>query len=375
MTILFAPGVFVFLLVPTLGAQTMRQSAAKVNFYSVTDSEITEILRTITRQEIEDRVYKRDGSLRLAPLMHHLQGSASNTKLRKSNARQQGKPRVYFSLTLAPGDLSGHEVCASRSEACARACALTQGLAAVFSTIQTARANLTRAVMERATRVKTIREIIVDCLVAQMWAEAQGAVALIRLNTGSDLLWWTSAFFQLIQRVVNFCWQFEISPPVFYDYSKHVRGYTDRVKRIYSKDSHPHHENAGSVPWAHYNVTLSRSETNESEIVEALELGFNAAIPFYNPGPPMLSRRSAEILLPTEWTIGEHTYRVHDGDIDDGRHPITGDPVPFSGGPGAIIGLRLKEGRRELWQHSVSSGFGVMFDPATGPSLPPLVKV
>lgn len=345
----------------------MRQSAKTVNFYNVTDSEITEALRTITRQEIEDRVFKRDGSLRSAPLLNHLQGSAANTKLRKSHARQQGTPRVYFSLTLAPGDLSGHEVCASRSEACTRACVLTQGLAAVFSTIQESRANLTRAVMERATRVQTVREIIVDCLVAQLWAEAQSAVAMIRLNTGSDLLWWSAAFFQLIQRVVNYAWQFELEPPVFYDYSKHVAGYTQRLRRDPGS--------AGQVPWNHYHVTLSRSETNEPEIAEALELGFNVAIPFYNPGAPMLSRRSAEILLPTEWTIGGRTYKVHDGDIDDARHPIAGDPAPFNGGPGAIIGLRLKEGRRELWQHSVSSGFGVLFDPATGPSLPPLVKV
>lgn len=345
----------------------MRQSAKTVNFYNVTDSEITEILRTITRQEIEDRVFKRDGSLRSAPVMHHLQGSAANTKLRKSHARQQGKPRVYFSLTLAPGDLSGHEVCASRSEACTRACVLTQGLAAVFSTIQESRANLTRAIMERVTRVQTVREIIIDCLVAQLWAEAQGAVALIRLNTGSDLLWWSAAFFHLIQRVVNYCWQFEISPPVFYDYSKHVAGYTQRLRRDPGS--------AGQVPWAHYSVTLSRSETNEPEIADALELGFNVAVPFYNPGPPMLSRRSAEILLPAEWTIGGKTYKVHDGDADDGRHPITGDPAPFTGGPGSIIGLRLKEGKRELWAHSVSSGFGVMHDPASAPSLPPLVKV
>lgn len=349
----------------------MRQSAKTVNFYTVTDSEITEALRTITRQEIEDRVFKRDGSLRLAPLMHHLQGSAANTKLRKSHARQQGTPRVYFSLTLAPGDLSGHEVCVSRSEACTRACVLTQGLAAVFSTIQESRANLTRAVMERATRVQTVREIIVDCLVAQMWAEAQGAVALIRLNTGSDLLWWTQAFFQLIQRVVNYAWKFELEPPVFYDYSKHVKGYVQRLRR----DPGSQLLEARHVPWAHYHVTLSRSETNEVEIAEALECGFNVAVPFYNPGPPMLSRRSAEILLPAEWTIGGKNYQVHDGDTDDGRHPITGDPAPFSGGPGCIIGLRLKEGKRELWAHSVSSGFGVLHNPASAPSLPPLVKV
>lgn len=345
----------------------MRQSANNVNFYNVTDSEITAILRTVTKWEIEERVYKRDGTLRAAPIFNNLQGAASNTKLRKSDARQQGKRRFYFSLTLSPGNLSGHEVCASRSEACTLACVLTQGLAAVYSSIQTSRNNLTTSVMDHKTRVQAIREIIVDCLIAQLWAEAQGAIAMIRLNTGSDLLWWSAAFFQLIQRVVNFCWQFELEPPVFYDYSKHVTGYTQRLRRDPGS--------AGSVPWAHYHVTLSRSETNEPEIAEALELGFNVAVPFYNPGPPMLSRRSAEILLPTEWTIGGKAYKVHDGDIDDGRHPITGDPAPFSGGPGSIIGLRLKEGRRELWQHSVSSGFGVMHDPASAPSLPPLVKV
>lgn len=149
-------------------------------------------------------------------------------------------------LYLAPAKISGHEVCPKRSEGCTAACLYTAGHGA-FSTVQQARINKTKMFFE--DRENFMSQLRKDIKALVKKAAKQNMKPAIRLNGTSDIEW------------TRFGIMDEFPDVQFYDYTKVLT----RLKKDIPKN---------------YNITFSRSESNEQECREALELGFNIAAVF-----------------------------------------------------------------------------------------------
>lgn len=191
-------------------------------------------------------------------------------------------------LYLAPAKISGYEVCPRRSVGCTAACLFTAGMGA-FSTVQQARINKTKWYFEnRETFLEQLRK---DIKALEKKANKLGMKPAVRLNGTSDLDW-------TLSKIMN-----EFSHIQFYDYTKVLR----RLKK--------------DIP-TNYHITFSRSESNEKEAEEALELGFNVAVVFKQQ--------------PKKWK----GYPVASGDETDVRFE---DPKSY------VIGLTAKgKARKDL---------------------------
>ena len=189
-------------------------------------------------------------------------------------------------LYLAPGDISGYEVCPKRTAGCTASCLYTAGHGR-FSNVQQARIRKTKMFFEQrdefiATLKKDIKSLVNK-------AAKLGMTPAVRLNGTSDIEW---TRFKIMEEFPNV---------QFYDYTK-------VVNRL-SKD----------LP-ANYHLTFSRAEANDEDAKQALKKGFNVAVVF--------STKKTE-QLPASWD----GYPVEDGDATD---------VRFKDASGSIIGLRAK---------------------------------
>lgn len=212
----------------------------------------------------------------------------TNPKLRKSNAA--GTPFKTWGLALAPARESGHQMCASASAACRRACLYHQGHARLDPTIAACRIAKTVAWKTNPSwfKARLTREL---CHVRRVSERDDFRVA-VRLNLTSDVMWereWPEVFE-------------EFSSFQLYDYSKHVK----RMLRCLGGDFPPN-----------YHLTFSRSEDNESECREVLSAGGNVAVVFRSRPFP-------------DRYLG---FPVIDGDVTDLR---------FLDPPGVVVGLSAK---------------------------------
>jgi len=184
-------------------------------------------------------------------------------------------------LYLAPAKISGIEVCPRRSPGCTASCLYSAGMGA-FSNVQQARINKTKWYFEN--RPSFMEQLRKDIVALERKAKKLNMKPAIRLNGTSDLDWTLSGIMEEFPHIT------------FYDYTKVLK----RLKK--------------EVP-ANYYITFSRSEINEKECEEALELGFNIAAVFKN--------------LPQQYM---------------GRQVINGDEtdVRFADGKGVVIGLTAK---------------------------------
>lgn len=151
-------------------------------------------------------------------------------------------------LYLAPLNIGGFgNVCPKASKGCAKACLYTSGRGS-FSNVQQSRINKTRLYFEQTETffAQLDREIK-----ALLWkANILGLKPCVRLNGTSDL--YTTYHVELMENNPSV---------VFYDYTKVLeRFYTDLPNN--------------------YSLTFSRSERNESECKQVLEIGFNVAVVF-----------------------------------------------------------------------------------------------
>lgn len=100
-------------------------------------------------------------------------------------------------------------------------------------------------------------------------------------------------------------------------------------------------------PWlyelANYHLTFSLSEKNWDDSLEALNHGFNLAVPFSTAKKQ--GYRTSDEALPTSW----RGYPVIDGDQYDCRF--------LDGHQGAVIGLRQKGNNKVLRAKGIASGF------------------
>lgn len=210
----------------------------------------------------------------------------SNAKLAKSEV---GGKYLIYGLSLSPGNLSGYEVCGSRSPGCSDSCLFYAGQGA-FAKVQAARIAKTRFFYQN--RGAFILMLVEDMERAVRRANKQGKQLAVRLNVLSDLQW-EKVFPDL----------FTVFKTVqFYDYTKHVVRMQHYVE--------------GELP-SNYHLTFSRSELNEGFCPSFLRQKANVAVVF-DKSP-----------LPAKWK----GFTVVSGDDDDLR---------FLDKPGKVIGLYAK---------------------------------
>ena len=167
----------------------------------------------------------------------------SNTKTFKGE--KQGY-RTYI-MHLAPGMLSGYQVCASASAGCLFACLNLSGMGK-FSNVQAARIAKTKLFFE--DRQTFMDKLVKEIHAAIKSAKKLGLIPVFRLNGTSDIRWEN-------QTVWGYNNVMELFPDIqFYDYTKH--------------------SNRKNIP-SNYHLTFSRSETNEDQI---LTVTYNTAVVF-----------------------------------------------------------------------------------------------
>lgn len=224
----------------------------------------------------------------------------SNAKLSKSDA--SGKGILTYGLSLAPGNLSGFEVCASRSEGCTKACLYSAGMGQVHN-VQKARIAKTKAFFQDRNTFK-------DMLIRELnSAENKGYKVnkriAVRLNVLSDIMW-EKVFPDIFRMFTNV---------QFYDYTKHAK----RMMQFCSQEDWP----------SNYHLTFSRSESNQDKAISILKQKGNVAIVFDSKN------------LPKTW----YKFKVINGDLTDLR---------FLDGKSKVIGLYAKgKGKKD------NSGFVV----------------
>lgn len=209
--------------------------------------------------------------------------------------KQAGSPKLAKSLTdtrylsailyMAPANLSGINLCPGSSPGCRAACLNTAGRG-VMGLVKSAR--LRKALLFIQSRALFMSMLQSDIELLRKQSRKQNKSPVIRLNGTTDINWLAPSLRHIIDSNQDV---------QFYDYTK-------VSSRLYmSKPSN-------------YHLTLSRSETNEAECLDALRLGFNVAVVF-----------SKE--LPKTW----NDFRVIDGNNSDYRFL---DPI------GVVVGLTAK---------------------------------
>lgn len=211
--------------------------------------------------------------------MKILSNGDSNYKMAKSNLA--GKGYVTYGISLASGDTSGYEVCASRSPGCSSACLYTAGMGQLHS-VQQSRIDKTKFFFEN--RKEFLAQLHKEIAAAQKQAEKKNNILAIRLNVLSDIMW------EKIDKTL-----FTKYPNIqYYDYTKHHKR---MIQYLRWKEYQ-------AVPFpANYKLTFSRSECNEKNALTILSLGGNITVIFDNPP------------LPKKW----NGYRVINGDDNDLR--------------------------------------------------------
>ena len=189
-------------------------------------------------------------------------------------------------LYLAPGNISGYEVCPKRSHGCTKACLYTAGMG-VFSTVQTARIDKTKLFFEqREAFLFLLRQ---DIKILLKKARKNNMIAAVRLNGTSDIEWTRFGIME------------EFPEVQFYDYTKVVNRLTKPIPN-------------------NYHLTFSRNESNEEDCNLALSLGVNVAMVFDT------NRKES---FPSDY----NNTPIQDGDVND---------VRFLDRKGHIIALRAK---------------------------------
>ncbi len=167
----------------------------------------------------------------------------SNTKTLKGESLGY---RTYI-MHLAPGMLSGFQVCASASSGCLKACLNLSGMGK-FSNVQDARIAKTKLFFE--DRGAFLDKLVKEIQAAVKSSKKAGLIPVFRLNGTSDIRWENIP-------VRGYRNLFQLFPDIqFYDYTKH--------------------SNRKNIP-DNYHLTFSRSETNEDQI---LTVTYNTAVVF-----------------------------------------------------------------------------------------------
>lgn len=196
-------------------------------------------------------------------------------------------------LHLAPGSMSGHNVCPKSSAGCRAACLHFAGSPVYY-------AAKTQARIAKTKLFFADRDLFMNILVLEIEAHIRksardGYDVAVRLNATSDIIWERILFNTLSGRLSIF----EHFPYVqFYDY-------TAIPRRVVAPN---------------YDLTFSLKENNQADAIQALKAGMNVAVVF-------------EEKLPARFRLGDSILPVIDGDEHDYRP---------SDRRGVIVGLKAK---------------------------------
>ena len=192
-------------------------------------------------------------------------------------------------LYLAPGDISGHEVCAWRNAGCTAACLYTAGRGA-FSNVKQSRIRKTRWFFADREAFYVALRSDIEQLIQD--AEKMGLIPCVRLNGTSDIVW-------------------------EYGKSSIIRAFPNEQFYDYTKSVHRAVQSLTSELWpSNYHLTFSYSGTNFADCIKVLRLGGNVSVVF-------------DGVKPKAWGGAP----VIDGDLHDLR---------FTDPSGTVVGLKAK---------------------------------
>ena len=198
---------------------------------------------------------------------------------------------------LAPGNVSGYEVCRKRTVGCSASCLFTAGQGR-FPNVKQGRLRRTYQFFHR--RDEFVETLASEIFKYKIIVEREGKQLAVRLNGTSDI-----AYEDILLPSTNLN-IFDTFPRTqFYDYTKIV----ERLPYIVGHDN--------------YNATFSRAETraNHDAVQLAMSMGVNVTVVFRDELPPVYMG------LP-----------VVDGD----RHDIRFQDSINSNGKSVVIGLLAK---------------------------------
>lgn len=198
-----------------------------------------------------------------------------------------------FIVYLAPHTMSGHNTCAKASEGCISACLNTSGRVKMDKEDKILTARLMKTLLFYGNREFYNQWLFTEIESAKNKAKKKGHKFSVRLNGTSDL---SPKLFKLDGVTVLD----HFKDVQFYDYTK-----------VY---------NRMTMATGNYHLTFSYSGDNMNEVVQALDEGYNVAVPF------LVKKNKA---LPTDF-MG---FKVGDADETDLRFL---DEL-------RIAGLRVKE--------------------------------
>jgi hypothetical protein len=212
---------------------------------------------------------------------------------------------------LAPASTSGVNLCPHASPGCIALClGWFSGQASMVADLERGSNSVRASRIAKAQRfmherAEYMRDVVRSIAQLDDKARATGKRLCVRLNGSSDIAWEGVRCQRMVDGVVrDFRNVFEAFPEVeFVDYTKNAA----RFNRV--------------LP-SNYHLTLSRSETNEAQCLEALARGVNVAVVFAGDKP-------------AQW----HGFDVIDGDEHDLRQL---DP---RGARGFVIALSPKGGK------------------------------
>lgn len=226
----------------------------------------------------------------------------SNPKVAKN-----GKLGVFAAvLHLAPGDMSGHEVCHKRSPGCTAACIHFAGNPGYMT-------GKNRARIARTKLFFADRDLFMNILALEIALHNQAAAAIqmegaIRLNGTSDIVWENKKFTlfnevaQALEQNVNI--PFPTEPMTI------ITLFDDTTYYDYTKIP-------GRTPPANYYLLFSETENNFAEVQAEMRRGMNIASVFQKGSMP-------------KFHLGR---QVIDGDEHDYR---PADPL------NVVVGLKAK---------------------------------
>ena len=211
-------------------------------------------------------------------------------------------------LYLAPGDLSGREVCPMASDGCRASCLGAHAGRVVFLP-SVMKSRLAKTDWYFEDRGSFMLQLVKDIEALVRKAKREGLTPVVRLNGSSDIPWERVAFDVEIEGIVNHFSNIMTAFPnvQFYDYTKRA--------------------NRKVLP-ANYHLTFSLAEDNDATAYEAMKNGLNVAAVFHE--------------VPKTYK----GFAVINGDESDLRFL---DEIPQSSGTFAgagFVGLKAKGGAK-----------------------------
>ena len=184
--------------------------------------------------------------------------STGNPKILKGIAEGY----MTYILHLAPASLSGYNTCAKATPGCKLACLNTAGRGGMFkkgentNTIQKAR--IRKTIMFFEQRDMFMRLLVKDIELAIKQSAKKGLIPVIRLNGTSDIPF---EKYPAIRDGIEYANIFFAFPELeFYDYTKILGRKVNHIPN--------------------YSLTFSAADGNDSDVIKAIEQGYNIATVF-----------------------------------------------------------------------------------------------